>query len=307
MRKYKPFVLPAAIVLGLALHSACAAVSWMVPYVIFTILLLTFSTIELRKLRFGMMDVCLGGVQLLLAFALYGISWLIASNKTISQGLMMGALCPVASSVTVVAGMLGAKHVNTISFTIFGNLLIAFVSPVVFLFVGHTGAGSLTDSFFSIFGRISTAIGLPFFAMLAIQLWFKPLATKIKEYSGWSFYLWAIALLFTLGQTIDFIFLHGKGNWDVIAILAVGAIVICGLQFAIGRRIGIRYKDKIGGQQLLGQKNTAIGIWMSNTYLNPLASTILAFYSIAQNVLNSWQIWRKDHRDNQLTHTKADG
>ncbi len=30
----------------------------------------------------------------------------------------------------------------------------------------------------------------------------------------------------------------------------------------------------------LGQKNTAMAIWMANTYLNPLASVFLAFYSV---------------------------
>ena len=43
---------------------------------------------------------------------------------------------------------------------------------------------------------------------------------------------------------------------------------------------------------LLGQKNTAIGIWMATTYLNPLASLFPALYSVWQNVFNSWQLWR---------------
>ena len=52
MRKLKSYVLPIAIVLGLLLHDYCAAFSVVVPYFIFTILLLTFTAVDITKLRF---------------------------------------------------------------------------------------------------------------------------------------------------------------------------------------------------------------------------------------------------------------
>lgn len=301
MNKIKPYILPGAIVLGLALHSVCAAMAPVVPYIIFSILILTFSSIELRSLKFSVMDFWLGLAQVSGAIIFFAIGYFAFKDLTVGQGLMMGFLCPVASSVTVVATLLGAKHNNTIAYTIVGNLLIAIMAPLFFVIVGTSDSNDLTNSFFAILGRISTVIGLPFFVMLFIQLFIKRLARGIRRYSGLSFYFWALALLFTLGQTIDFIFLHGKGNWDVILILGIGAIVICAIQFGIGRIIGERYGDAIGGQQLLGQKNTAMGIWMANTYLSPLASTILAFYSICQNLLNSYQIYRKQHQKSRPT------
>ena len=76
----------------------------------------------------------------------------------------------------------------------------------------------------------------------------------------------------------------------------LASVVTCTVHFALGRRIGKRYGDVIAGGQMLGQKNTAMGIWMANTYLNPLASVFLAFYSVWQNLVNSWQIWRHDKR-----------
>jgi BASS family bile acid:Na+ symporter len=59
----------------------------------------------------------------------------------------------------------------------------------------------------------------------------------------------------------------------------------------LGKWIGHKYGDTIAGGQLLGQKNSAMGIWMANHYLHPLASVFLAFYSVFQNLFNSWQIW----------------
>ena len=112
----------------------------------------------------------------------------------------------------------------------------------------------------------------------------------IARYKGLGFYLWSVALLFTLGQTIDFIFLHGEGNWISIAWLGGLSILFCIIQFSFGRWLGRRYGDVIGGGQLLGQKNSAMGIWMANTFLSPLSAVFLAFYSVYQNLFNAWQI-----------------
>ena len=52
MQKIRSYILPIAIVLGLLLHEYCAAFVVVVPYIIFTILLLTFSAVDILKLRF---------------------------------------------------------------------------------------------------------------------------------------------------------------------------------------------------------------------------------------------------------------
>lgn len=298
-KKIKPFVLPAAIVFGLLLHDFCAVLAPAVPYVIFAILILTFSTTDLRRLRFERLDLWLLCAQVVGTIALYLIFSLCGGDRAIAQGMMLGALCPVASSVTVVASMLGARRENTIAYTIIGNLLVCVFAPIVFVVINGDMATNALVSFLQILWRITLAIGMPFFIMLTIQHFAHPVSDKLKVWSGLSFYLWALALLLTLGQTIDFIFMHGQGHWYVIIILAIGALVICPAQFLIGRRIGRRCGDAIAGQQLLAQKNSAMGIWMANTYLNPLASTFLAFYSIAQNLINSWQLWHKSQKSSQ--------
>jgi BASS family bile acid:Na+ symporter len=72
----------------------------------------------------------------------------------------------------------------------------------------------------------------------------------------------------------------------------VVSIFICGIQFGIGKLIGKKYGDIVAGGQMLGQKNSALGIWMANIYLNPLSSVSIALYSIWQNLFNSWQLYR---------------
>jgi hypothetical protein len=49
--------------------------------------------------------------------------------------------------------------------------------------------------------------------------------------------------------------------------------------------------SSITAGQAFGQKNTSLGVWMANTYLDPMASLGAAAYIIWQNVFNSAQLF----------------
>ncbi len=291
MQKIKSYVLPIAIVLGLLLHDYCAAFSVVVPYIIFTIILLTFTAVDITKLRFRPLFIWIILFQVVVSLGGYYLLRLFHVNEIIAEGVFIGVLCPVAASVAVVSTMLGADRNTVTSFSVIGNLVISVVAPIYFSFLGVNQDLPFFTSFLHILRRIGTVIGLPFFIALALQLCLPKANAFLSRYKGLAFYLWAVALFLTLGQTIHFIFLNGKGNWGSILWLGVSALLFCIIQFGLGKWIGSKYGDTIAGGQLLGQKNSAMGIWMANHYLNPLASVFLAFYSVFQNLFNSWQLW----------------
>ena len=291
MQKVKSYVLPIAIVLGLLLHDYCAALSVAVPYIIFTIILLTFTAVDILKLRFKPLFIWIILFQVGVSIGGYALLRLLNVSEIIAEGVLIGVLCPVAASVAVVSTMLGADRNTVTSYTVIGNLIVSLVAPVYFSFIGVNQDIPFFDSFLHILNRIGTVIGLPFFVALALQLLWPKANRFISRYKGLAFYLWAAALFLTLGQTIHFIFLNGKGNWNSIIWLGIAALLFCIIQFGLGKWVGHKYGDTIAGGQLLGQKNSAMGIWMANHYLHPLASVYLAFYSVFQNLFNSWQIW----------------
>ncbi len=290
MQKYRPYVLPAAIVLGLLLHRWCAAISFLVPFIIFTILLLTFTAVDLRKLRLSKLDLWLMLFQIVVSAGGYLVIKLIFGNNIVAEGVLIGVLCPVASSVAVISCLLGANRETVTTYTIVGNLMVALVAPIAFTLVGEHPELGLWQGFLLMLGKIGSTLALPFFIALALQLWWPKANAAIAKVNIAGFYLWACALLLTLGTTIDFIFLHGEGNWLNIAWLALLAALFCIIQFSFGRWLGKRHGDRIGGGQLLGQKNTGFGIWMAGTFLEPLSAVFLAFYSVYQNLFNAWQM-----------------
>jgi BASS family bile acid:Na+ symporter len=298
MHKIRPYVLPIAIVLGLLFHSWCGVLKVAVPYLIFSILLLNFAAVDVKKMRFSKMYLWLMLYQIGVSIGMYYLLKAFNASEILAQGVMLGVLCPVAASVVVISCMLGANRETVTSYTIIGNLMVAIVAPIYFSFIGNHQEIPFWTSFWMILGKIGTIIALPFFVALTTQVVMPKVHDLLCKIKGVSFYLWSVALTITLGQTIDFMFMEGKENLPAIIWLGVFSIAFCIVQFALGKYIGHKYGDIIAGGQLLGQRNSAMGIWMANTYLNPLAAIFPALYSVWQNLFNSIQLWYHDKKLN---------
>jgi BASS family bile acid:Na+ symporter len=98
------------------------------------------------------------------------------------------------------------------------------------------------------------------------------------------------------GTTVKNIVNAQTSIWMLLAIALLG-LVICIVQFAVGRFIGHYFNHTQEAGQALGQKNTAFAIWLSSTYLNPLSSVGPGCYILWQNIINSVEIWQKRKED----------
>ena len=73
--------------------------------------------------------------------------------------------------------------------------------------------------------------------------------------------------------------------------VALLSLIACILHFFIGRAIGRKFGEHINTGQAMFQKNTALAIWVSYMYLNPVASIGAGCYVLWQNIINSFEIW----------------
>ena len=78
---------------------------------------------------------------------------------------------------------------------------------------------------------------------------------------------------------------------SIFSTLALVALVLCLIQFAVGRAIGRRCGDRVVGAQGLAQKNTVLAVWMAWTYFDPVSSVAPAAYIAWQNIINSIQLY----------------
>ena len=292
MHKLRAYVLPFAIVMGLLFHRYLVYVREVTPYLIFAILLLNYVAVDMKKLKVTGLDVWIMLFQIVVSLGSYFLAKALGASELVAQGILGGVLCPVAASSVVIATMLGANRETVTTYTIVGNLMVALVGPVYFSFIGTLQELPLLQSMWLIFRRIAPTLALPFFVALFLQHFAPKANAFLCRYKGFSFYLWALALTITLGQTIDFMFLNGREEKDSILILGAASVFFCIVQFAVGRYLGHFFNRIQEAGQALGQKNTNFAIWIAYTYLNPLASVGPGCYILWQNVINSIELWQ---------------
>lgn len=256
------------------------------PSLIFLMLFFTFCRVDVRRMRPSMMHVWLLAAQMIGCIAVYYS--LLPFDEIVAQGAMICVLAPIAMAAVVIGGMLGANIETMAAYSLICNLSTALLAPVI---ISFTGSGEC--SLWQILSKIAPLLIAPFVVGQFCRFCMKPVGRWVSDHSKVSFYLWLVSLAVIIGRTTVFIIDHGTAESGTEIALAAVAFVICIAQFALGRFIGSRYGDRIAGGQSLGQKNTVLAVWMAQSFLNPLSSVAPTAYIVWQNMVNSYQIYKK--------------
>lgn len=213
---------------------------------------------------------------------------------------MVCVLCPTATAAPVVTGMLGGSVGRTASYSIVSNLTTALFAPLMFVVAGAQGNVTFFQEFMLIVMKVAPMIVFPLGLAFLMYFATPKVHAAVERAQGCTFYLWAVSLTLVVGKAVSFVLAEPSSAIPAMVAMALGAAVVCVVQFAIGRRIGSHYNDKITAAQSLGQKNTVLAIWMSINYLNPISSVAPAAYIAWQNILNSIQLYLKMRRGHAL-------
>lgn len=285
-------MMPIAMTIGILFHSYLSSFEFLTPYLIFVMLFFTYTKIEWKEIRFTKMHFWLLVIQILGSICVY--LTISIFNLTVAQGVMICILAPTATSAPVIAGMLRGNVPSLLAYSILSNLCVAVFAPLLFSFISHQYASvPFLESFLKIAKNIFTLLFLPFLAAVLLKKISPKLNGKIAKYSGLSFYIWSFALVIVTAKIVLFIRQQESANYLTEIIIAALVLVVCVLQFLVGRRLGRRFDDTVAGGQGLGQKNTVLAIWMAQTYLDPISSIGPGTYVLWQNIVNSYQVWRK--------------
>lgn len=294
-QQFKNWMLPIAMLAGGIFYPFFSSLSFLTPYLIFLMLLVPYCKLSLSDLHVRKWHLILLGIQLLGGLLVYGI--LAPADPLLAQGVFICVLAPTATSAAVVTGMLGGSVASLATYCLISNIGVAVVSPFVFSLVGEHVSMPFLQSFGTICRQMAPLLILPLFIALLLRRLLPRVHRQLERRQSISFYLWSVSLTIVMGNTVSFLVRQDASNYRNEVLMATGALVVCVLQFVVGRRIGRRYGERISGAQGLGQKNTVLAIWMAQTYLVPVASVGPAAYVVWQNIINSWQLWRKRRED----------
>ena len=295
------------------------------PWLIFFMLFFTFCKVNPLDLRLHKWHWVVLFVQITLSLAAYAAVYLLTGSRFMAQGLMLCFIMPTATAAPIIAGKLGGSIQNLTTFTLLSNFATSLIVPAVFPLVNPLAEKAFWPAFTLILSHIAPLLLGPFLLAWALRLGYrwktqKEFVLPVKL-AVIPFYLWVCSIVVLTAVVTQTVILNFQSQVTNMLILLACSFFACLLQFGLGKYIGYKlpavskgrdYQDvlinpaaapktmagvsRITAGQAFGQKNTSLGVWMANTYLDPLASLGAAAYIIWQNLFNSVQLFVAAHK-----------
>ena len=307
---FRKFALPCSLVLGALGYLIFANVPFLqplgdavgprlvelMPVVLFALLYVTFCKIEIKEMKPKAWHFVLQLIRTSLALLMVIAICLFGKNyeaKVILEGAFICFICPTAAAVAVVTEKLGGSIGSLTTYTMIANIFTMIIIPSLFPMVEKGADVSFLYMSMMVFRNVTTVLVVPLLLALLSRKFLPRFVDKVKSVKDLGFYMWCFNLTILMGETLCN-FLHATVSGWILALLLIVPLVVCLVQFAIGKAVGRHWDASISAGQALGQKNTIVGIWLTLTFLNPLAAVAPGAYVVWQNLVNGWQLWYKE-------------
>ena len=265
------------------------------PLFMFLVLFVTFCKVDFHKMRpvwwhlwVSIFNLLFVGIVMavILGMGLQG------DKLILFEALLMCIISPCATAAAVVTQKLGGNLEQMTTFTFLSNFLTVLLVPVCFPMIEKGADISFMAAFSKILYQVVILLVVPMGLAYIVKHFMKRLHARIIAVKDLSFYLWGCSLMIVTGTTVKNI-IHAEASIVLLSAIALLGLVLCVIQFAVGRFIGHYFGRAQEAGQALGQKNTAFAIWLGITYLNPLSSVGPGCYILWQNIINSFEIWQE--------------
>ena len=307
---FRKFALPCSLVLGALGYLIFAYIPFLqplgdavgprlvelMPVVLFALLYVTFCKIEIKEMKPKAWHFVLQLIRTSLALLMVIAICLFDKNyetKVILEGAFICFICPTAAAVAVVTEKLGGSIGSLTTYTVIANIFTMIIIPSLFPMVEKGADVSFLYMSMMVFRNVTTVLVIPLLLALLSRKFLPRFVDKVKSVKDLGFYMWCFNLTILMGETLRN-FLHATVSGWILALLLIVPLAVCLVQFAIGKAVGRHWDASISAGQALGQKNTIVGIWLTLTFLNPLAAVAPGAYVIWQNLVNGWQLWYKE-------------
>ena len=264
------------------------------PAFMFLVLFVTFCKVDFRKLRPVAWHFWTGLFQLIFIAALMGLMLgfsMAGDSLVLMEAILMCVICPCATAAAVVTQKLGGSLEQMTTYTFLSNFLTALLVPVCFPMIEKGADITFMAAFLKILHEVFIVLIVPMLLAYVVKHHIHRLHAWVISINDLSYYLWGCSLMIVTGTTVKNI-VNAESTVALLLAIALLGLVMCVVQFAVGRYIGHFFNHAQESGQALGQKNTAFAIWLSSTYLNPLSSVGPGCYILWQNIINSIEIWQ---------------
>lgn len=272
------------------------------PIGLFSILYVTFCKIKISEIRPRKWHFVIQLIRVTLASLMVFLITKFGNNpdiKLILEGMFICFICPTASAVVVIAEKLGGSIGSLTMFTFIANAVTMVIIPLFFPMVEREANITFLTASMMLLRNVFTVLVVPLALAMLSRKYIPAVVYKLNTYKNLGFYIWCVNLAIVTGLTMQNIAHSTVSGWILFGLL-ITPLFVCIIQFTIGKAVGRIWGDSISAGQALGQKNTVVGIWLTLTFLNPLAAVAPGAYVLWQNLVNGWQLWYKEKHGNLI-------
>ena len=280
------------IALGIVSWRVTAPFGGVVPWIIssmlfFSVLNMSPRTAAPRPKHFLLLVLQLG-IGAVLYFVLS--RW----NALLATSLFMCFLAPAAAAAGAMTSLMDGDTGFATGYTIVTHGLICLLAPFLLpLLDAHSQL-----PFWTLSGQIALLVirmvMLPISLAWLVRGGMKAMGKTPHPPKKLTYLLWLSSLIFILGKGVSFVAKEGTEQIGLlIGSFAVG-LLACAIQFTLGsylaRRIGV---DEVACRQSMGQKNTALTLWLCISFMHPLVAPGIAGYITWQNFFLTYYMNRR--------------
>lgn len=280
------------IALGIVSWRVTAPFGGVVPWIISSMLFFSVLNMSPRAAAPRPKHFLLLVLQLGIGAVLYFV--LLRWNVLLATSLFMCFLAPAAAAAGAMTSLMDGDTGFATGYTIVTHGLICLLAPFLLpLLDAHSQL-----PFWTLSGQIALLVirmvMLPISLAWLVRGGMKAMGKTPRPPKKLTYLLWLSSLIFILGKGVSFVAKEGTEQIGLlVGSFAVG-LLACAIQFTLGsylaRRIGV---DEVACRQSMGQKNTALTLWLCISFMHPLVAPGIAGYIAWQNFFLTYYMNRR--------------
>ena len=216
-------------------------------------------------------------------------------NVPLAETVFITAFAPTAIAAPVIIS-LKKKNVEFVMFSLLlNNIVVSLLIPFLLPFIINT---TKSISVTTVLYPVLITISVPLVLAQGIKLLVPKVWKKLTEWKDSTFYILVLNIYLATSDASTFIRTELSHNLSIILLIGSASLFLCFFFFLLGWLIGGKeYASE--SSQSLGQKNNAFTLWISLTFISPLAALGPVFHVLFQNTYISWQLY-KHNSQNQI-------
>ncbi len=209
------------------------------------------------------------------------LSLFLPINSIILTSSALIILSPLATTAVVMVKAIKGNMPFTVMVIILSHFVTIIFWPAFSFF------SEMDIAFLEITLKLGMMVLLPFFASRIIRK--TPAVSYVSRFENLGFYLW-VFVVFANISSISHMFKSGLLQTHQLLLMLTISFSIFMLNYITGTMFSRKSKFQKETLQLFIQRNTVFGIWLANTFFNPLYAICPIFYLIFQNVYNTGRL-----------------